>query len=536
MRAYAAGLVTAALVVVFAIAESLTERYVSDHSRLAGSAIELTIVALAALAFSPLHKRVESLIEAAFTKRRREAREALSHLKRELTSFNDAQQVLRRVVEAVDRHMSAAGCAIYLRRGAYAVEASSFDVPVTNLEPDDPLVIRLRSSSASANPHAINSAASGELAFPMMAGGELIGILTLTPNRIDYDAEDRHALDALAEAAGLALIALDPQLRPQGQPRNNLPHMLTSFVGRENEVTEIQALLQQHRLMTLMGAGGVGKTRAALRVAANLLDGFADGVWLVELAPISDPSLVAGAVAQTLNAPQSSDRPPIDTLVGYLKRKRLLLLLDNCEHVINDARTVAAAVLHGCPEVHILATSREHLNVSGEEVYRMPSLSVPPEGQALPTQEVLTFGAALLFADRAFAVDKRFAITDENAPYVAEISRRLDGIPLAIELAAARVNVLSPKQLAQKLDERFRVLTGGDRSALPRHQTMRALIDWSYDLLSDDERALFRKLSIFAGGFTLESARAVCDVDAVDEIATLDLLSSLVDKSLVQAQ
>ncbi|MGZ6146143.1 MAG: ATP-binding protein [Vulcanimicrobiaceae bacterium] len=317
---------------------------------------------------------------------------------------------------------------------------------------------------------------------------------------------------------------------------NNLPRQLTSFVGREDVVAEIEALLKMHRLVTLVGTGGAGKTRCAIQVGARFLDGSGDGAWLAELAPIFDPSLVESVVARALGVQESPDRPIIDTLRAYLKRKRLVLVLDNCEHVIEKARSVAGAILHDCPEVRILATSREGLNIAGEQIYRMPSLTVPPADKTLTAQTVLTFGAPLLFADRAGSVDNRFALTDENASHVAEVCRRLDGIPLAIELAAARVNVLSPKQLAEKLDERFRVLTGGDRSALPRHQTMRALIDWSYDLLSDQERALFRRLAIFAGGFTLERASVVCSDGAVDEIAMLDLLSSLVDKSLVLAE
>jgi predicted ATPase/class 3 adenylate cyclase len=326
-----------------------------------------------------------------------------------------------------------------------------------------------------------------------------------------------------------------PSLRSLDELPNNLPRQLTSFVGRDEVVAEVSKLLEKFALVTLVGTGGAGKTRCAIQIGAELLDGSGDGVWLAELASISDPTLVATVIAQALNVQAPPSQPILDTLVAYLKRKRLLLILDNCEHVIDEARSVASAILHACEEIRILATSREGLNVSGEETYRMPSLSVPSSDR-FSTEEASRFGALQLFIDRALSSDKRFALTTENAPHVAEICRRLDGIPLAIELAAARVKMLSPQQLAQKLDERFRVLTGGDRSALPRQQTMRALIDWSYDLLSDDERTLFRKLSIFAGGFTLESATAVCSDATIDELAVFDLLSSLVDKSLVQAE
>ncbi len=327
-----------------------------------------------------------------------------------------------------------------------------------------------------------------------------------------------------------------PPLRSLDALPNNLPLQITSFVGRDDDVREIKSLLQNDRLVTLVGAGGAGKTRCAIQVGADLLDTFADGVWLVELAGISDPSLVTSAIAQSLSVRESHNQPLLNTLLANLKHRRLLLILDNCEHVIDEVRNVAGGILRGCPDVRILATSRENLNIAGEHVFRLPSLAVPPPDGTTTAEATRSYAAVALFADRAAASDARFELTDLNAPFVTEISRRLDGIPLAIELAAARVKVLSPQQLLQKLDERFRVLTGGDRSALPRHQTMRALIDWSHDLLSEQERALFRKLAVFSGGFTLETASAVCGDETLDEIAVLELLTSLVDKSLVHSE
>lgn len=350
-----------------------------------------------------------------------------------------------------------------------------------------------------------------------------------------------HRLKDLAHAERVyQLVAPDlpesfPALLSLNYLSNNLPAQSTSFVGREGVLADVKALLKDHRLVTLVGTGGAGKTRCAIQVGAELVDGTGSGVWLAELAPISDDSLVASVVARALGVRESPSRPILDTLLEYLKRKRLLIILDNCEHVIDQVAVVAAAILRDCSDVRILATSREPLNNSGEHTYRMPSLTVPSNAESLFEEGTSQYGAVQLFVDRAVSSDRRFALTEQNASYVAEICRRLDGIPLAIELAAARIKVLSPQQLVQKLDERFRVLTGGDRTALPRHQTMRALIDWSYDLLSKDERALFRRLSIFAGGFTLETAPAVCSEAAMDEIAVLDLVSSLVDKSLVQA-
>jgi predicted ATPase/class 3 adenylate cyclase/Flp pilus assembly protein TadD len=319
------------------------------------------------------------------------------------------------------------------------------------------------------------------------------------------------------------LVASFPALRSIEHMPNNLPQQITSFVGRENELAEIEALLEQYRLVTLVGMGGSGKTRCAIQTGAELLDRFVDGVWLIDLASLSDPSLVVAEIAQRLGVREVPSHPLLETLLTFLERRRMLLILDNCEHVIGYVRRVVAGILRGGAGVSVLATSRENLSIAGEHVFRLPSLSL---------------GAAIaLFTDRARAADARYVLVDENAGFVSDICRRLDGLPLAIELAAARVRVLSPQQLAQRLGERFRVLTGGDRSALPRQQTLRATIDWSFDLLDERERALFRRLSLFAGGWTLQAATAVCSDDGdADDLQMLDLLSALVDKSLVATE
>lgn len=316
------------------------------------------------------------------------------------------------------------------------------------------------------------------------------------------------------------LIEKFPALRSLESTPNNLPQQLTSFVGREGELAEIEGLMKEHRLVTLVGTGGAGKTRCAIQAGAELLEGFIDGVWLIDLASLSNPSLVGAEIAQALGVREMSNRPLLETVLTFLEGRQLLLVLDNCEHVIDEVRRVADAILRGCTDVRILATSRESLSITGEQVFRLPSLSLP--------------AAEELFTDRARASDAHFALTGENAPFVTEIVERLDGIPLAIELAAARVKVLSPRQLAQRLGERFRVLTGGYRSALPRQQTLRATIDWSFGLLDERERVLFRRLSIFAGGWTLEAAAMVCGEEGIgDELDVLDSLTALVDKSLV---
>ncbi len=317
----------------------------------------------------------------------------------------------------------------------------------------------------------------------------------------------------------------------------NLPLQRTSLIGRETEIADIVGILQERRLVTVTGAGGVGKTRTALAVGDALLETTTAGVWLVELAPVQR-SFVESAVAQLLNVRESANRPLLETLLAHLGQKSLLLILDNCEHVIAEAAAVAGALLNGCPHLQILATSREPLRIAGEHLYRLPSLSLPTplEAARLTASQATDHAAILLFVERARAIDHGFALSDDNAPIVADICRRLDGLPLAIELAAARVKVLSPRQLRERLDRRFRLLAGGGRDALPRQQTIRALIDWSHNLLDARERTLFRRLGIFANGFTLEGAAAVAGGEDPDELDVFDVLSSLADKSLLVAE
>ena len=329
-----------------------------------------------------------------------------------------------------------------------------------------------------------------------------------------------------------------PPLRSLGSLPNNLPVQLTSFVGRDREVDEVVELIGRSRLVTLVGTGGVGKTRVALQAGANLLEAFPDGVWLVELAPLSDPAFIPRTVAAALGTTLPQDGDQLAALTAFARAKKALVILDNCEHLVHDVAQGVAAVLRDCPNVSLVATSRERLGINGEQAYRMPTLRVPKvaELDALDAESALAFGSIALFVDRATASDHRFALTDDNARVVGEIVRRLDGIALAIELAAPRVKMLSLAQLRQKLDERFRLLTGGSREALPRQKTMRALIDWSYDLLDERERALFRRAGIFVDGFTLEAASTIASDDTLDEFDVLDALSSLADKSLVGAE
>ena len=304
-------------------------------------------------------------------------------------------------------------------------------------------------------------------------------------------------------------------------------------------------------LLTLTGAGGMGKTRLALQVAADALEQYSDGVWLAGLGALADPALVPQAVASVLGVREEPGRPLAATLAAHLRGQRLLLVLDNCEHLLDACARLADALLQACPDLRILATSRAALGLAGETVWRVPSLPVPAAGgedgappagirDAVPDAAGLArYAAVRLFCERAAAVRPGFALTAASGAAVAQVCARLDGIPLAIELAAARVRVLPPRQLLARLDDRFRLLTGGSRTALPRQQTLRATVEWSYALLDDAERRLFARLAVFAGGFPLEAAEAVgADTDGVGIAPpeVLELLTRLVDGSLVEAE
>lgn len=326
-------------------------------------------------------------------------------------------------------------------------------------------------------------------------------------------------------------------VRSPVQRRHNLPAQLTSFVGREQEIAEVTGLLARSRLVTLTGTGGCGKTRLALEVAGRVVDRFADGVWLVELAALTDGHLVVQAVASTLGLRQCSGHPLTEMLVEYVQPRHLLLLLDNCEHLISDCAALADLLLRACPRLYILATSREALGIAGETRWRVPSLKTPdprtlPAGADLPSL-LAGYDAVRLFVDRARLSEPGFTLTPQNAVAVVHVCYRLDGLPLAIELAAARVNVLPVERIAARLDDVFHLLEGGSRTALPRQQTLQAMMDWSYDLLSEKEQHLLRRLGVFADGATLETVEAVCAGGGINAAELLGLLASLVNKSLV---
>ena len=346
--------------------------------------------------------------------------------------------------------------------------------------------------------------------------------------------KDLQRVERLFQVVQAGLPVDFPPLRSLDALPNNLPTQLTSFIGREREIAEGQRLLSITRLLTLTGAGGCGKTRLAVHLAAEVLDDYQDGVWFIELAPLSDPALISQAIASVLRVPEPRGRPLDETLHDHLRPKALLLVLDNCEHLLPGCAPVIDALLRDCPNLRVLATSTAVLGVAGETAQRVPSLSLPPLHRRPPAAHLMQSEAVRLFVERALARVPTFTVTDQNAAAVLHICTQLDGIPLAIELAAARMNVLAVEEIAARLEDRFRLLTGGTRTILPRHSTLRATMDWSYDLLSENERILWRRLSVFVGGWTLEALDAVCsgktDVHAAD---ILDLLGQLVDKSIV---
>jgi non-specific serine/threonine protein kinase len=348
---------------------------------------------------------------------------------------------------------------------------------------------------------------------------------------LQLSAEDSRALQAVAQPA--------PRHRARTAPHSSddvdahLPTQLTSFIGRESEKDEIVHLLPTARLITLTGVGGCGKTRLALEVAGLVQGQYADGVWLVELASLADPGLVVQAVATTLGIREESNQPLVTALTSTLRHRQTLLILDNCEHLLNACAQLAHALLLACPRLKIIATSREALGIPGEIGRRVSSLPLPPLEVPLTPEALTGYAAARLFVERAQAVQPSFCVTERNAASVAQICNRLDGIPLALELAAALVRGMSVELQVTRLDQRFRLLTGGSRAALPRQQTLRATIDWSYELLTEPERMLFARLSVFAGSWTLEAAEGICTGHGIEPDEVVEHLLHLVDKSLV---
>ena len=327
----------------------------------------------------------------------------------------------------------------------------------------------------------------------------------------------------------------DANATPSMAAASQLPAPLSRVVGRQDVITALKAQLPEERFITVVGPGGIGKTTVAVAAANALRGSYRDGIQFVDLAPMKDPSLIPSAVAALLGVPIRTD-DPIPTLVAALSTRQMLLVLDCCEHMILATAALAEAIFAGAPGVHILATSREALRAEGERVHRLPALETPPWSERLTPQQGMAFSAVQLFVERASATLDSFRFTDDNAPAVAEICRRLDGIALAIELAAGRVASFGVFGVAARLDDRFRLLTGGRRTAVPRHQTLLATLDWSYQLLPESERVVLRRLSVLTGSFTLEAASAIGADETVATSEIADLIANLVSASLVAAE
>jgi predicted ATPase/class 3 adenylate cyclase/DNA-binding XRE family transcriptional regulator len=377
-------------------------------------------------------------------------------------------------------------------------------------------------------------------------GGQVLLSLatkTLIEDSLPIDIELRtmgeHYLKNLVQPEHLFQLIIEglpskfPPLNTINIPRHNLPIQLTNFIGREKEIMAVKQKLDKHRLVTLTGSGGTGKTRLSLQVAAEMHDLFPNGIWFIELAPITDPDLIPQTIHVALGLVEQQDKSILQMLLDFLRDKRILIILDNCEHLIEACAELTFNLLSHSPALKILASSREALGVQGELAWRVPSLSMPDPKRITGPEQLTQYEAVRLFVDRASLANPRFEVTQDNVPIIAQICQRLDGIPLALELAAARVKVLSVNKISERLDDCFRLLTGGSRTALPRHQTLQAAIDWSYDLLTDQERALFRRLAVFAGGWSLEAAEAIGRGDNVVESNLLDLLIHLAEKSLI---
>lgn len=374
-------------------------------------------------------------------------------------------------------------------------------------------------------------ASSSTVALSEQALPDDIGFTDLGAHRL----KDLSLPEHLSQVVADGLEADFPPLRSLDAVPHNLPIQLTHFIGRDTELAEALGKLEGSRLLTLTGVGGTGKTRLALQAAAAAVHDFPDGVWMVDLGPVSEADMVHNALAAAMGVRDQPGRTLLEAIEDALRNKTTLIILDNCEHLLEVSAQVSAALLRASSDVKILATSREALGIAGEATYPVPSLSAPP-ASATTADAVKRYDSAVMFEDRALLARPDFAVTDANAEAIAKICRRLDAVPLAIELAAARVRVLSPAEIADRLDDRFRLLTGGDRTALPRQQTLEAAVAWSHEHLSETERVLFARLSVFAGSFTLRAAECVTAAGDIAEHEVLDLVTGLVDKSMLIVQ
>ncbi|MGB6457354.1 MAG: adenylate/guanylate cyclase domain-containing protein [Streptosporangiaceae bacterium] len=443
-----------------------------------------------------------------------------------LAAFSSPRACVAAVLEmqhALDAHAWPTGERILVRMGIHTGEAELTAAGPVGLDVH-------RAARIAAVAH------GGQVLLSETAAALVQGFLPAGTSLLDlrvHRLKDLGRPERIFQLTGAGLRSDFPALRSLGNPTllNNLPAELSNFIGRDDELKDIRALVESARLVTLTGAGGSGKTRLGLQVAADLLDGAGDGVWLVELATVTDPAAVPAAIGAVLGVVGQPGRPALDTLIDALAPQRLLIVLDNCEHLIDACASTADAVLRRCPRVHLLVTSREPLGIGGEAIYRVPPMSLPPADDGWPGPGASD--AVALFVDRARKHGVDLAVDEQTGPLIVSICRRLDGMPLAIELAAARLSSLSIADLRDRLDQRFRLLTGGSRVALARQQTLLATVSWSYSLLDGAEQQLLRRLAVFPESFDLAAAEAACGFGSIDRLDVVELLGSLVNKSLV---
>jgi non-specific serine/threonine protein kinase len=543
IRSAAYALLVFVLFVLFKAAEWFLEHFLSA-SRNQSIVVALAIAVGLAIVFKLFHHRVERAIERWLNRGTEQRLEGLKALAAEITLIQDRPSLQQRVVERLDALLSTSGSAIYLneRLDKFSLACASAGSLPDEVTAKDPAVIHLRLQNAPTVPTTVGSQLPMPLLWPMRVHGHLIGFVAAGERRHkeSFDPEEIDAVATLAQSVGTSLALIEPALAAPatapaatGAARHNLPAHLPVLIGRERELVEVTGMLETTDLLTIVGVGGMGKTRFSLEVAAKVRERFPHGVWFIELAPRLDPGLVVFAVAEALSVREEPGRPLLATLLGFLRTRTLLIVLDNCEHLVEACARFAEAVLRDCRDVRILATSREALNIAGETVWRVPPLDTPEPTRRESSDRLLSYSAVRLFLARAKAGEPEFRMTDGNAPAIASICHRLDGIPLAIELAASRTKGLGVEQLAMRLDDRFRILTSGARTAVPRHQTLRSLIDWSHGLLNERECAMLRRVSVFTGGWTLEAAEAVCSGNGIEAAEVLELLTHLVEKSLV---
>ncbi|MEO8755248.1 MAG: hypothetical protein ABI624_21510, partial [Casimicrobiaceae bacterium] len=500
--------------------------------------VALAVVALLAAVFAFGERHVARALELRFMRNTQKHRQGLVALGDEIAVITDGAQLQQRLVARFDELFATTGTVLFLGGAGrpFTLAAGTNPDSPSTLADDDPLVVKLRDTHVPVAPGDLGSSVAAPLVWPLRVRGQLIGLLASGEHDYieSFDAIEIEAVTVLTDAAAANLAFLDPSLVTAPRTPHNLPPQLASFVGRERELAACRQVLAEARLLTLTGFGGAGKSRLALRLAEELLDRYPGGVWWVDLSTLTDAEHLASAVAAVVGVPEMQGVSATQVLAQRFGDRSVLLVLDTCEHLRGACQRLVGELLGACSKLAVLATSQEPLGVAGEREYPLPTLTLPPDDGTADAEAMAQSEAVRLFVDRARIAVPDFVPDAKAVATIADICRQLDGIPLAIELAAARVKFLALDAIRDRLDDRFRILGGGSRT-LARHQTMRASIEWSHDHLAFDEQELLRRLAACAGGFTLGAAAKVA-FDGDDALDVLDLVTRLVDKSLLQVE